>query len=1221
MHQEAYLRSPTLARCLMHVSISMEGNCEDKVANGSFDHLIDEFVDFVRRHSNRPFLIRIGYEFDGSWNNYDPENFKKAFRRIVNALRKARLSNFATVLASSNIVKEGQFEQFDPGQEYYDWVGYSWWGGDNDAAPALKYARKVGKPVFIAEATPRGHFFNKEAPRAIWNNWFEKFFSHIEKNKDVVRAISYINADWDAQQMWDGWGQTRIETVDLIKQKWLEKMAEPTFINASDNPFKLIGFHDASNHTHTSAHNGRGNAPAYKNPAFPIDARVEDLLERMTLPEKIGQITGWWHHDERKLRDEKKIFSTKFYSEICPDGIGELGPLHNLTIVEDAKQYAAVQDFFRRQTRLGIPAILHDEAAHGLMKVEATSFPAPIALSCTWNPDLLKRIFSHAAREARSRGITHVLSPVVDVARELRWGRVDETLGEDPFLVGRLGAAMVAGLQGTRSGEILPDHVAATLKHFAGYADTEGGRNRSPYTHGERHLLDNAVSPFRHVIQATQPAAVMAAFNEIDGVPCHVNSWLLRDILREKLGFTGLVVGDYQGIDLIRRYQNLYQTDADAGLAALKAGLQLELPNRFGFQHLGRIAQRQPEILALVDEAVRSVLKLKFSLGLFEAPFEIDVDAARRLTTAPSTISLCQEAARQSIVLLKNENRLLPLTPGAHRKIAVIGPNANVCRLGNYSGKPSHTVSLFQGIRDFVGDRAQVFHAEGCRIANNDTGHSYDNWRYVNEIDYTSPKDDASRIRKAVSLASDSDLIILALGESVLLSREAWGKTHRGDRPSLRLTASQEKLATEILKLGKPVILTLNNGKPIALGEIGDDAPAILTLHYAGQETGTAAAEILFGKTSPSGKLTISWPQSAGHLPSHYNQHGSSRVFDYIDSPRSSVYPFGYGLSYSSFQYDGPRLSKNSLHSNDVIQVSFKLTNTGTRRATEIAQLYVSGREFEIARPSLELKGFARVDLEAGESRDVTIPLHADDLQFHDIHSNRVLPHGKYLVQVGGSSENLTPPLTLNLVSTTIHPAKAQVAPVAQESISQSPSTTKNVSFQTVTYAKPIKKPNVLFIAVDDLRPELGCYGHPVKTPHLDRLAASGILFSRAYCQQAVCGASRLSIMGGLYPTQTKEQSFHVHDWRKRHPDLLTLNQHFGEQGYQTVGLGKIYHGHRGSADTDQSHWDRWIDIQANDYALVENLELLQRIQSEGMRGSERDPAKGPMTESADVGD
>ncbi|MCK4686225.1 MAG: glycoside hydrolase family 3 protein, partial [Pirellulales bacterium] len=577
--------------------------------------------------------------------------------------------------------------------------GYSWWGNEKkfgDAAPALAYARKLKKPVFVAESTARGHYFEKEDSETLWAGWFTEFFKHIEDNKDVIRAVSYINADWDAQDMWDGWGQTRIQTSPLLQQRWKEKMSENTFVNAADNPHQVIGFTPPDSHIQSR----QSNLPAYKNPLLSISERVEDLLARMTLEEKIAQITGWWFHDERKLQSEGLIFTPEFYAQKCPHGIGELGPLHNLSISEDIRHYAAIQEYFRNRTRLGIPAILHDEAAHGFMKFQANAFPAPIGLACSWNPSLLESIYTCAAKEARSRGVSHVLSPVVDVARELRWGRVDETLGEDPFLVGRLGAAMVRGLQGSDDGTIGNDHVAATLKHFAGYAGTTGGRNRSPYPNGRRHLLDTEIPPFRHIIKTTHPASVMAAFNEVNGLPCHVNDWMLQTVLRDRLGFDGLLVGDYQGLNLVRWYQKIGTSDADVGKMALECGLQLELPNAFGYKHISELVKTGKVKENLVDSAVREMLSLKFRLGLFEAPMVLDAGKAEALADSVETNTLALEAARQSIVLLKNDNNLLPLNLGNFKNIAVIGPNAAVCRLGNYSGMPQRTVSILEGIRN-----------------------------------------------------------------------------------------------------------------------------------------------------------------------------------------------------------------------------------------------------------------------------------------------------------------------------------------------------------------------------------------------------------------------------------------------------------------------------------------------------------------------------------------
>ena len=1005
---KSYLDSPTLKNCIVHVSISMEGNSEDKVADGSFDFLIEEFVHFVASHPDHPFFIRIGYEFDGIWNKYDPDNFKKAFRRIVTALRAAKLKNFVIVFASSSDARPEQFESYDPGADYYDWVGYSWWGKPKDGVAALNFARRVQKPVFIAEATPRGYYFDKQSPDEIWSSWFVDFFKHINDNKDVVRAVSYINADWDSQDMWDGWGQTRIESSELIRGRWISRLEDPMFLNATDDPFTQIGFSPKG-----SAKQNEQQTPPYKNSTLSTEQRVTDLLSRMTVEEKVAQLTGWWDPGEQRLRSDQSIFEPSFYAKQCPHGIGALGPLHNLTIKEDAKQYAAIQKYFRQDTRLGIPAMLHDEVAHGLMKFEANSFPAPIALACTWNPDLVTRVFTQAAREARSRGIAHVLSPVVDVARDARWGRMDETLGEDSFLAGRLGAAMVKGLQGSTDGSISPNHVAATLKHFVGYASTTGGRNRSPYAYGQRHLLDHDIAPFRHVIHAAKPAAVMAAFNEVDGLPCHVNSWILTDILRKNIGFDGLIVGDYQGIDLVRRYQQIGNSDKDAAKMAIDAGLQLELPNNFGFKHLPDLLSTGEVSLTQIDAAVRAVLGLKFRLGLFEAAYTLDVPFASAVAASPEVPPLALEAARQSIVILKNDSNVLPLDPVKLQNVAVIGPHAAVCRLGNYSGKPLSTVSLLDGIRSHLGETAAVHFAEGCKIAHNDTGHSYDNWRYVNEVDYANLADNEPLIAAATSLAARSDVVILALGESVLLAREAWAANHKGDRATLDLTESQKLLANSVIATGTPVILVLNNGKPITLGTLANQIPAIITLHYAGQESGTAAADILFGAFNPTGKLTVSWPRSVGHLPVHYSQQSSSLVFDYIDSPRAPLFPFGHGLSYTKYRYSNLSLSKKTISKNDSVEVSFDLENIGKRSGTEIAQVYISGFGFKTARPHLELKGFSRVTLLPGEKQRVSIELMAEDLAFHDDKRQLSFPSGNYAVRAGGSSTNLTKPIFL----------------------------------------------------------------------------------------------------------------------------------------------------------------------------------------------------------------
>lgn len=1190
MDLKAYLESPMLDRCVIHLSISFAGNSEESVADGEFDHLIVELTELIAAHQEHPFLIRIGHELGLPGNRYDPAGFRKSFRRIVDALRVDKLPNFAIVYAAGSEVKAGQFEEYDPGSEYYDWIGYSWWGEENNGRYALEFARKVEKPVIITEATPRGQDFEVADPADLWEGWFKKFFDHIENNTDVIRAISYINCDWESQDMWEGWGQTRIESSPDLLQLWREKMNLPMYLNSVDKPYSHIGFPAPYAEPEKATVEPYS---LYKDPESPVEKRVEDLVGKMTLDEKIAQLTGWWDRDEHKLRREGEIFDREFYLGRAPYGIGVIGPT-NLNIEEDIRQHSALQEFATRDTRLGIPPLRYAEATHGVVRIGATSFPSPIALSCSWNPGLIEKVYSQIGREAASRGIYQVLSPNISVAGDLRWGQLDETLGEDPFLTGRLGTAMVQGLQGSNTGVIAPGHVAATVKYFAGSGYGIGGRDGAPYSGGKRQLLESEVAPFRYLVKNAKPAALIPASNTIEGVPGTINSWLLNDVLRRDLEYRGLIIGDSGAIPTIRNLHKIGNSDEEVATLAMDAGVQLELPGNEGFQHLAALVEKRDISRTQIESAVKAVLDLKFRLGLFETP-TLSYAEATELTTAESNRELVLEAARQSIVLLKN-NGILPLDPANIGKIAVIGPNSDVCRLGSSSGSPRQSVSLLDGIRAyFLDGEIEVLHAKGCLIALNDTQDSYLNWRHVNDVNFVSVEHNLPLIEEAVEVANEADVVVLALGSNALLERKTRSGGHLGDRATLNLTDSQIKLAEEVLKTGKPVILYLSNGRPVTLGHLAGKCEAILTGHYNGQETGIAATEVLFGRTNPSGKLTVSWPHSVSQLPVHYNQAASARLHDYIDTPASAEYPFGFGLSYTRFEYSEPTLSKDSIHEDGIVEVSFEVTNTGSRAGAEVAQLYVSGEGFPVARPALELKGFQRVTLAVGESRQVTIKLFADDLYFYNSDLKRVLPKGRYGIRVGGSSVNLSEPVYL------------ETSPREDET-----------PLPTYTENHP-GKPNILFIAIDDLRPEAGAYGSMVKTPHIDRLAADGVRFDRAYCQQAVDGASRLSVMSGLYPAATGERSFHISGWRKRHPDLLTINQHFGNSGYHTVGLGKIYYETSGR-DADAANWKEWVELNAPEYVTLESFEALKKAFENGA-GDEFEPPRGPTTEMADVSD
>jgi len=770
--------------------------------------------------------------------------------------------------------------------------------------------------------------------------------------------------------------------------------------------------------------------PPYRDRAVPLEQRVEDLLARMTPQEKLAQLVGHALPTPKAGQSVAALVTPEWLRQNLGAGIGTIGP-SMLAIADEAAVRNRVREFLARETRLGIPVLFHDELCHGLMKPEATSFPAPIGLAGSWNEELIERLLALAAREARSRGTHQALTPIVDVTLDPRWGRTEETLGEDPYLNGRLGAAMVRGLQGSATGEIAPGHVMATLKHFVGHGASEGGLNRSPAHVGPIELRTTHLAPFADAIRLARPAAVMPSYNEVDGIPSHANAALLLGVLRGEWGFTGLIVSDYDAVGHLHEDHHVTADAAGSARLTLESGVQLELPKPETFPVLEPELAKDPALRALVDDAVRAMLRWKFRLGLFEEG-PIDAAKALALAQAPESRELALQAARESIVLLKNDGGLLPLRPGAHRRIAVIGPNADIARLGGYSGTPFQTVSLLDGIRARVAGVAEVVHAEGCKIANQDARDSQVNWRNIIDVKEADPAVDQRLIAEAVQVAQGADLVVLALGETEVVSRESWGKRKLGDRAALELIGAQTELAERILALGKPVVLYLMNGRPISLGSLAERVPAILEGWYAGQETGRAAAEILFGDVNPSAKLTISVPRSAGHLPAHYRRKPYSAPYTYLFTTHEPLYPFGYGLSYTTYAYANIRVEEvggtgdaggatgrgrpvPSLSGGDSgvgrgeggprFRVTVDVTNTGARAGVEIAQLYLRDEISRVTRPVRELRGFARVPLAPGETRAVSFELGPDALATWTPELKQVIEPGWFTVWVGGSSQ------------------------------------------------------------------------------------------------------------------------------------------------------------------------------------------------------------------------
>jgi beta-glucosidase len=567
-----------------------------------------------------------------------------------------------------------------------------------------------------------------------------------------------------------------------------------------------------------------------------------------------------------------------------------------------------------------------------------------------------------------------------------------------------MGAAMVRGFQGSADGTVDDQHVISTLKHFSGHGTPEGGLNKSPSVSTPRVLREVDLQPFAFIIRTAHPGAVMPSYNEIDGVPSHGSWWLLHDVLRGEFGFKGLIVSDYGGIGLLYSAHHVAASLAQAGALALKAGVQLELPDPESFPGLREDLDKGLVAMADVDGAVREVLTLKFRLGLFERPY---ADLARAIAAAerPEARALALEAARESIVLLKNDG-ILPLSTERMRTVAVIGPNADVARLGSYSGTPSHSVTLLEGIRANVGAKAKVLYAKGCMLAKNDTGNAFNSWNN-NLVVMSTEADNRPLIEEAKRIAAQADVVILAVGESEALSRETWSDppiNHLGDADTLELRGSQNALAEAILATGKPVIVYLNNSRPLAIGRLKEKASAIIEGWCMGEESGTAAADILFGDVSPSGKLTVSFPASAGDIPAYYSKKPFAGQIGYEFGPSGPLWRFGDGLSYTTFKYENPRLRDAVIAPDGTTVASVEVVNTGKWEADEIVQLYVHQDVSSVTRAVEELKGFQRIHLRPGESRTVSFPVTPDALAIWDLDMRFKVEPGTFKLTLGPSS-------------------------------------------------------------------------------------------------------------------------------------------------------------------------------------------------------------------------
>jgi beta-glucosidase len=745
----------------------------------------------------------------------------------------------------------------------------------------------------------------------------------------------------------------------------------------------------------------------YRNPALSAEKRAKDLLSRMTLEEKAAQMVCLWRRKPETLVDEAGRFDLAKASSAFRDkhGLGQVARPSDSGKGLNARQMAelcnAIQKFFLENSRLGIPVIFHEECLHGHAAIDGTSFPQPIALASTFNPELVESIFTVTALEARSRGAHQALTPVVDVARDPRWGRVEETYGEDPFLVSRMGIAAVRGFQGDASfrGKT---RMIATLKHCVGHGQPESGMNCAPANVSMRVLRETFLFTFREVLQRAGAVSIMPSYNEIDGVPSHANKWLLRDVLQKEFGFKGYYVSDYFAI-----WELGYRPDTHGHFVAadkkescrlaVEAGVNIELPDGDCYLDLVELVKKRVLKESQLDELVAPMLEWKFKLGLFDDPY-VDPAVAERVVGCEDHRKLARQAAREVITLLKNEGGLAPLDLNKYKTIAVIGPNANRTLLGGYSGVPKQEITVLEGIKARVGNRAKVLYSEGCKITIGG------NWNQ-DEVVPSNPEEDRKQIAEAVEVAKQADVIILAIGGNEQTSREAWGLNHMGDRASLDLIGRQEELVKAMLATGKPVIALLYNGRPLAINYLVQNVPVIFECWYLGQENGHALAEVLFGDVDPSGKLPISVPRSAGHLPVFYNYKPSARR-GYLFDDVSPLFAFGYGLSYTTFAIKNVRLEKNKIRANGSTRVFADVTNTGKREGAEVVQMYIRDVVSSVTRPVKELKGFQKVNLRPGETKTVTFEITPESLAFYDINMKYVVEPGDFTILIGNSSRD-----------------------------------------------------------------------------------------------------------------------------------------------------------------------------------------------------------------------
>ncbi|MCF0202741.1 MAG: glycoside hydrolase family 3 C-terminal domain-containing protein [Bacteroidaceae bacterium] len=746
---------------------------------------------------------------------------------------------------------------------------------------------------------------------------------------------------------------------------------------------------------------------SYISAARQSDIKTSSLLSTLSLNEKLAQLQSASIYIIEQSSDEEGNISTDSLRKYYPHGIGLMNI--DFALSKTKERYCRQVNSLKKYNQSlphPIPILFIGEGLHGLMGNEATVFPQAIALGCSFDTAMVKKIYDITALEAHSRGIRMLFSPILDLAREPRFGRIEEMYSEDPYLCGILGTQAVRAFQKTTPQGNL--YIAATLKHYMGHGQVEGGRNVAAYTGNYNDLLNNHALPFEMAINAGA-ACVMPAYNDVCDIPVTVNHFLLQDVLRKKLHFNGPIISDQNAVDVVHTVNSIAPDLQTAAEMAITAGIDVDIIGATGTYQMLKQSVLQGRLpVQVIDKSVQNILDLKQRLGLFDNDNPVDISYMQKVNNCPEHKAAAREMAQKTIVLLENDG-ILPLTAQSQKQftIAVIGQNATELPYGGYTAEPKYPgVTILDGIKNYAKDKnIKVLHTLGCQYSK--TPGQW--WGNSNNHLQTKEVND-SLLRQAIQVAQQADVIILCIGENESFCREAWGEEfHVGDRDDLNMLPPQDNFIQEISKVGKPIVTIITGGRPLILSNAKQYSNALIQAFYIGQEGGNALADLLFGEKNFQAKLSVSMPRSTGALPCYYNRKPNrfrSYIFEPSDPDQHALYPFGYGKSYSTFQISEPMPDKKTYTPEQDININCTVTNTSNTDGTETVQLYIHDEVSKTVRPVKELRRFQKVRLKAGEHKNITFTLNKNDLMYYDNTLNKIFEPGDFRIMVGNSSTN-----------------------------------------------------------------------------------------------------------------------------------------------------------------------------------------------------------------------